>query len=102
MRTSRRRYFEAGKWWLNDPDALVGNNRPVEGFRAWATLASVSGSVLTIGDDLNMLSAEKVGHPQTHSARARQRWPASRSLFFAAKQCVVAPDGRGSGQVRRC
>jgi hypothetical protein len=54
------RYFAAGKWWLNDPDALVGNNRPVEGFRAWATLASVSGSVLTIGDDLNMLSAEKL------------------------------------------
>jgi alpha-galactosidase len=55
------RYFEAGKWWLNDPDALVGNSRPVEGYRAWATLASVSGSVLTIGDDLNMLSAEKLG-----------------------------------------
>jgi alpha-galactosidase len=54
------RYFEAGKWWLNDPDALVGNNRPVEGFRAWVTLASVSGSVLTIGDDLDMLSAEKL------------------------------------------
>lgn len=54
------RYFEAGKWWLNDPDALVGNNRTVEGFRAWVTLASVSGSVLTIGDDLNMLSAEKL------------------------------------------
>jgi hypothetical protein len=54
------RYFEAGKWWLNDPDALVGNNRAVEGFRAWATLASVSGSVLTIGDDLNMLSSEKL------------------------------------------
>ena len=41
------RYFAAGKWWLNDPDALVGNNRPLEGFRAWATLASVSGSVLS-------------------------------------------------------
>lgn len=54
------RYFEAGKWWLNDPDALVGNNRTVEGFRAWTTLASVSGSILTIGDDLNMLSAEKL------------------------------------------
>jgi len=54
------RYFEAGKWWLNDPDALVGNSRPIEGFRAWATLASVTGSVLTIGDDLNMLSAEKL------------------------------------------
>jgi hypothetical protein len=54
------RYFEAGKWWLNDPDALVGNNRTVEGYRAWATLASITGSVLTIGDDLNMLSAEKL------------------------------------------
>ncbi|MGH9448447.1 MAG: hypothetical protein ACRD3O_22425, partial [Terriglobia bacterium] len=54
------RYFEAGKWWLNDPDALVGTNRPVEQYRAWVTLAAMSGSVLTIGDDLAMLSREKL------------------------------------------
>ncbi|MCL5671012.1 MAG: hypothetical protein M1423_06930, partial [Acidobacteria bacterium] len=55
------RYFEAGKWWLNDPDALVGNNRPVEEYRAWNTLAAMSGSVITIGDDLSMLAREKWG-----------------------------------------
>lgn len=54
------RYFVAGRWWLNDPDALVGNNRPVEEYRAWVTLAAVSGSVLTIGDDLSMLAGEKL------------------------------------------
>lgn len=54
------RYFEAGKWWLNDPDALVGTNRPVEGYRAWVTLAAMSGSAITIGDDLAMLSREKL------------------------------------------
>lgn len=54
------RYFDAGKWWLNDPDALVGNDRPVEGYRAWVTLAAMSGSVLTIGDDLAMLARDKL------------------------------------------
>jgi alpha-galactosidase len=54
------RYFEAGRWWLNDPDALVGTNRPVEEYRAWVTLAAMSGSVVTIGDDLAMLSREKL------------------------------------------
>lgn len=54
------RYFEAGKWWLNDPDAVVGNNLSLEAVRAWTTLSSVSGGVLTLGDDLNMLSSEKL------------------------------------------
>ena len=53
------RYFEAGRWWLNDPDALVGNARPIEDYRAWVTLAAMSGSVVTIGDDLGTLSNEK-------------------------------------------
>ena len=54
------RYFEAGKWWINDTDAILGNNNSLDGVRAWATLSSVTGSVLTIGDDLNLLSAEKL------------------------------------------
>jgi len=54
------RYFEAGNWWLNDPDAVLGNNNSLEVVRGWATLSSVTGSVLTIGDDLNMLSSEKL------------------------------------------
>jgi len=54
------RYFEAGKWWINDPDALLANNRPVEEYRAWASLDSISGSVLTIGDDFAFFSGEKL------------------------------------------
>jgi acetyl esterase/lipase len=54
------RYYEHGKWWLNDPDALVGNGSPVEEYRAWTTLAGLAGSVVTIGDDLVALSPEKL------------------------------------------
>jgi hypothetical protein len=54
------RYFEAGKWWLNDPDALLGTDRPAEEYRAWASLDSSSGSVLTIGDDFAYFSGEKL------------------------------------------
>jgi hypothetical protein len=54
------RYYEHGKWWLNDPDALVGSDSPVEEYRAWTTLVGVSGSVITIGDDLWALPAEKL------------------------------------------
>jgi hypothetical protein len=54
------RYFEAGKWWLNDPDAVMGNNNSLDVVRGWATLSVISGSVLTVGDDVNLLSAEKL------------------------------------------
>jgi alpha-galactosidase len=54
------RYYTHGKWWLNDPDALVGNQNPTEEYRAWATLAGLSGSVVTVGDDLVALLPEKL------------------------------------------
>jgi alpha-galactosidase len=54
------RYYEHGKWWLNDPDALLGNANPVDEYRAWTTLAGLSGAVITIGDDLWALPAEKL------------------------------------------
>jgi len=54
------RYFEAGKWWINDPDALIATDRPIEEYRAWASLDSLSGSVLTLGDDFGFFSSEKM------------------------------------------
>jgi alpha-galactosidase len=51
------RNFEAGKWWINDPDALIGTERPLAEYRAWASLDSLSGSVLTLGDDFDYFSS---------------------------------------------
>ena len=79
------RYFETGKWWLNDPDALVGNSRTVEGFRAWATLAFCERKRADHRRRPQHAERGETRYPQTHSARARERRPAIRSLYFAAK-----------------